>query len=47
MSLGSADYAVEVVYDESFPAREEAVETVIDRLEECVNPDQIAHGAGS
>jgi hypothetical protein len=31
------DHAVEVVCDESFPTREEAVETVIDRLEECVD----------
>jgi hypothetical protein len=31
------DHAVEVVCDESFSTREEAVETVIDRLEECVD----------
>jgi hypothetical protein len=35
------DHAVEVVCDESFPSREEAVETVIDRLEDCVDPDQL------
>jgi hypothetical protein len=35
------DHAVEVVCDESFPTREEAVETVIDRLEECVDPDEL------
>jgi hypothetical protein len=35
------DHAVEVVCDESFPTREEAVETVIDRLEECADLDQL------
>jgi len=35
------DHAVEVVCDESFSTRAEAVETVIDRLEECVDPDQL------
>jgi hypothetical protein len=29
------DHAVEVVCDESFPTREEAVEATIDRLQEC------------
>jgi hypothetical protein len=35
------DHAVEVICDESFFTREEAVETVIERLEECVDPDQL------
>ena len=35
------DHAVEVVCDESFSTRAEAVETIIDRLEECVDPDQL------
>ena len=35
------DHAVEVVCDESFPTRGEAVETIIDRLEECVDLDQL------
>jgi hypothetical protein len=35
------DHAVEVVADESFPTREEAVETIVDRLEECADPDQL------
>jgi hypothetical protein len=30
-----------VVCDESFPTREEALETVIDRLEDCVDLDQL------
>jgi hypothetical protein len=39
------DHAVEVIGDESFPTQQEAVETTIDRMEGCVDPDQI--GAGS
>ena len=35
------DHAVEVVCNESFPTREEAVETIVDRLEECADPDQL------
>jgi len=35
------DHAVEVVCDESFSTRAEAVETIIDRLEECVDPDDL------
>jgi len=35
------DHAVEVVCDESFSTREEAVETIVDRLEECVDPDDL------
>jgi hypothetical protein len=35
------DHAVEVVCDESFPTREEAVETIVDRLEDCVDPDEL------
>ena len=32
------DHAVEVICDESFPTREEAVETIVDRLDGCVDP---------
>jgi len=35
------DHAVEVVGDESFPTREEAVETIIDRLESCPGWDEV------
>jgi hypothetical protein len=35
------DHAVEVVCDESFATRDEALETIVDRLEECVDPDQL------
>jgi hypothetical protein len=35
------DHAVEVVCDESFATREEAVETVIDRLEDSGSLDQV------
>jgi hypothetical protein len=35
------DHAIEVVCGESFSTREEAVEIVIDRLEDCVDPDQL------
>jgi hypothetical protein len=35
------DHAVEVVCDESFSTRDEALETIVDRLEECVDPDEL------
>ena len=35
------DHAVEVICDESFATRDEALETIVDRLEECVDPDQL------
>jgi hypothetical protein len=35
------DHAVEVVGDESFPTREAAVETIIDRLESCPGWDEV------
>ena len=35
------DHAVEVVCDESFPTRDEALETIIDRLEDCVDLDEL------
>jgi hypothetical protein len=35
------DHAVEVVCDESFPTREEAVEEIIDRLEVSGSLDQL------
>jgi hypothetical protein len=35
------DHAVEVVCDESFPTREEAIETTVGRLEDCVDLDQL------
>ena len=35
------NHAVQVVCNESFPTREEAVETVVDRLEECADLDQL------
>ena len=35
------DNAVEVICDESFATRDEALETIVDRLEECVDPDQL------
>jgi hypothetical protein len=34
------DHAVEVVCDESFATRDEAVETIVNRLEDCA-PDQL------
>jgi hypothetical protein len=35
------DHAVEVICDESFGTRDEALETIVDRLEECVDPDAL------
>jgi hypothetical protein len=35
------DHAVEVISDESFPTKEEAMEVIIDRMEVCMDPDQI------
>jgi hypothetical protein len=35
------DHAVEVVCDESWSTREEAVEEIVDRLDGCIDPDQI------
>lgn len=35
------DHAVEVISDESFPTRGQAVETITDRLVDCVDWDQI------
>ena len=35
------DHAVEVVCDESWPTREEAVGEIVDRLDGCIDPDQI------
>jgi hypothetical protein len=35
------DHTTEVISDESFPTCEEAVEVILDRLEECVDPDQV------
>jgi hypothetical protein len=35
------DHAVEVVCDESWASREEAVEEIVDRLDGCIDPDQI------
>jgi hypothetical protein len=35
------DHAVEVISDESFPTRGQAVETITDRLVECVDWHQI------
>jgi hypothetical protein len=35
------DHAVEVISDESFPSRGQAVETITDRLVDCVERDQI------
>jgi hypothetical protein len=35
------DHAVEVISDESFPSKEEVIETTIDRMEECMDLDQI------
>jgi hypothetical protein len=35
------DHAVEVISDESFPTKEEAIEVTIDRMEECMDLDQI------
>jgi hypothetical protein len=37
------DHAIEVVCDESFSTREEAVETVIDRLEDLCGSGPAAH----
>jgi hypothetical protein len=36
------DHAVEVISDESFPTRGQAVETITDRLVDCVDWDQIS-----
>ena len=36
------DHAVEVAGDESFPTREQAVETIIDRLESCPGWDEVS-----
>jgi hypothetical protein len=38
------DHAVEVIGDESFPTQQEAVEMTIDRMEDCMDPDQICAG---
>jgi hypothetical protein len=38
------DHEVEVIGDESFSSREEAVETTIERMEDCMDPDQICAG---
>jgi hypothetical protein len=38
------NHAVEVICDESFPTQEEAVEVAVDRLEACMDPDQISTG---
>ena len=35
------DHAVEVVCDESFPTHEQAVEVTVDRLEDCIDGDQV------
>jgi hypothetical protein len=35
------DHAVEIVCGESFSTREEAIEVIVDRLEDCVDPDQL------
>jgi hypothetical protein len=35
------DHAVEVISDESFPSKEEAIEVTIDRMEACIDLDQI------
>jgi hypothetical protein len=35
------DHPVEVVCDESFATRDEAIETIVDRLEGCVDPDEL------
>jgi hypothetical protein len=36
------DHAVEVTSDESFPSREQAIEVIIDRLENAAALDQIS-----
>ena len=35
------DHAVEVICDESWSTREEAVEEIVERLDGCIDPDQI------
>jgi hypothetical protein len=35
------DHAIEVISDESFPSREQAVETITDRMESCMDSSQI------
>jgi hypothetical protein len=39
------DHTIEVVGDESFSTREEAVETIIERIEDGMDPDQICAGS--
>jgi hypothetical protein len=38
------DHAVEVIGDESFSTHEEAVETTIERMEDCMDADQVRIG---
>ena len=35
------DHAVVVVCDESFASRDEAVEEIVDRIESCMDVDQV------
>jgi hypothetical protein len=39
------DHAIEVIGDESFSSQEEALETIIERIEGCMDPDQITPGS--
>jgi hypothetical protein len=38
------DHAIEVICEESFPSREQAIEVITDRLIDCVDADQIRTG---